>query len=390
MFFRASNMYWALTFACLSMFVLGISDNIRGPLFPELLSAFSLNNSIGSYSFALASFAALCGNASAAYILRWIHIDKLLAWAVVLMMVGVFAMGSSPEFSWFLLGCFLFGFGMGSTGVAQNLLIAENVKPPMQTKALSTLHGLYGLSSLLAPLLASRAPGWMSRSQLSNQPGWQSAFFVCGFLALTVLVLILVIRPDGVFVHHDGQSEAAKLPRSYKTMLWFAGFFATYVASEILVSSRLALYMRSYFGLSFEQSSNYVTYFFICLLAGRLLFALKSFKFELRHQLNASLAVSIFFLTLGIWLHPVFLVLTGLSMAPFYPLAIVYIAEKAGIQKRRFITFAMGIQSVCVILMHIGVGYMTDLLGLSFAFGAGIVLLIVALLCLNFHPEVHS
>lgn len=388
--FHTSRMSWALIFACLSMFVLGISDNIRGPLYPELLSAFSLKNSIGSFSFAVASFAALCGNASAAYILRWVRIDKLLAWAVGLMMVGVLLMGAAPFFGWFLLGSFLFGFGMGATGVAQNLLIAENVMPPLQTKALSVLHGLYGLSSLLAPYLASRAPKAFAQSEITSGLGWQSAFFVCGAIALVVLGLILMVRPTGEFVHHDTQSDAFKQPRSYKTMLWFAGFFATYVASEILVSSRLALYMRSYFGLSLEQSSNYVTYFFVCLLAGRLLFAVKTFRFDLRHQLNGSLLLSIFFLILGLWLNPWFLVLTGLSMAPFYPLAIVYIADRAGVQKRRFITFAMGIQSVCVILMHLGVGYLTDLLGLSFAFSLGIVLLIIALLCLNFHPKVSS
>lgn len=388
--FYTSRMSWALIFACLSMFVLGISDNIRGPLYPELLNAFSLRNSVGSLSFALASFAALCGNASAAYILRWMQIDKLLAWAVGLMMAGVFVMGMAPLFIWFLLGCFLFGFGMGSTGVAQNLLIAENVMPPLQTKALSVLHGLYGLSSLLAPFLASRAPKLFAITEVTEHFGWQSAFFVCGVIACAILALILIVRPIGGFVHHDSHSDALKQPRSYKTMLWFAGFFATYVASEILVSSRLALYMRSYFGLSLEESSNYVTYFFICLLAGRLMFAIKSFKLELRHQLNASLMLSILFLVLGLSMSPWFLVLTGLSMAPFYPLAIVYIAERAGVQKRRFITFAMGIQSVCVILMHVGVGYLTDLLGLSFAFGLGIVLLIVALVCLNFHPKVSS
>lgn len=40
------------------MFALGISDNTRGPLFPELLRYFDLTNSQASLSFAFASSAA--------------------------------------------------------------------------------------------------------------------------------------------------------------------------------------------------------------------------------------------------------------------------------------------------------------------------------------------
>ena len=42
---------WAVIFACMSMFVLGLSDNIRGPLFPELLQYFNLTNSQGFNKF---------------------------------------------------------------------------------------------------------------------------------------------------------------------------------------------------------------------------------------------------------------------------------------------------------------------------------------------------
>lgn len=392
MFLRCSRTAWALSFACLSMFVLGLSDNVRGPLFPELLRAFDLSNTAGSFSFALASFAALIGNAAAAVILRRIHLDRLLAWSVAFMSGGVFLMGLAPAFGWYLLGCFLFGLGMGSTGVAQNLLIAENVQGPAQTRSLSVLHGLYGFSSLLAPLVASRSPGWFA-ARLPPQnllAQWPSAFFMTAVSGAVVLGLILVFSPDQPFVHHEASGTGAARKSPVTTMLWFAGFFATYVASEIMVSSRLALYMRSYFGAGLQESSNYVTGFFVCLLAGRLLFALKTFPWPIRKQLSLSLGLSVLLLGLGLASSPLFLVLCGLTMAPFYPLAIVYISEQAGVQKRRFITFCMGLQSVCVILMHMGVGYLTDIFGLLFAFGVGIVLLLVALLCLNFHPEVRA
>ncbi|MGZ3692377.1 MAG: MFS transporter, partial [Pseudobdellovibrio sp.] len=117
--------------------------------------------------------------------------------------------------------------------------------------------------------------------------------------------------------------------------------------------------------------------------------ALRSFKVSLKQQMNASLFLSLLCLILGLAVHPFFFAISGLTMAPFYPLAVAYISEITGPHKRKYLTFVIGAQSLFVILMHIGVGYLTDLCGLYYAFGTGIILLIFAILCLNTHPEVY-
>ena len=384
---------WALIFACLSMFVLGLSDNIRGPLFPELLKFFNLTNSQGSLSFAFASTAAFFGNTVGAFALKKIQLDRLLAVSILLMACGLFAMGSAASFTIYLLGAVVYGFSIGATGVAQNLLIAENAEPENQTSALSTLHGLYGLSSLIAPFLASRAPTWFSThfSSFAFLVGWQSSFLLTGALAIFILVLILRTRAEPEFVAHVQHNEAIHGKKSpLSTLLWFAGFFACYVGAEILISTRLALYMRTYFNMSLESSSDYVTGFFLFLFMGRSFFIFKTFRISLKLQLNLSLGLSLISLLLGLWLHPFFLALIGLTMAPFYPLAIVYISEITGYQKRRFLTFVMGLQSFCVIFMHSGVGYLTDKYGLFYAFYVGIFLLLGSILCLNLHPKISN
>lgn len=375
---------WAVIFACMSMFVLGLSDNIRGPLFPELLKYFNLTNSQGSFSFAFASTAAFFGNALGAYSLKRIHLDRLLAISVFLMGCGLFAMGMASSFAVYLVGAVFFGFSMGATGVAQNLLIAENTEGESQTKGLVMLHGFYGLSSLVAPLLASRAPAWFAGQ-------WQSSFILTSILAFFVMMLILGSKVRPAFVSHVQHDEVLHGKKSsLKTMFWFAGFFASYVGAEILVSTRLALYMRTYFNMNLEESSDYVTGFFIFLFIGRIFFIFKSFKVPLKLQLNISLGFSLLSLILGLSFHPFFLAFIGLTMAPFYPLAIVYISEITGYQKRRFLTFVMGLQSFCVIFMHAGVGYLTDKYGLFYAFYIGIFLLLCSIFCLNLHPKINS
>lgn len=382
MIFTVSKKQWAFVFAYLSMFILGISDNIRGPLFSDLLSHLNLSNSQGSLSFATASAAALVGNLISVLLFKKFTLKDVLSGSLYIMGLGTFCMGYAHEFSIYLLGASFFGFSMGLMGVTQTVIIAESTTSEKQAQAMSGLHGVYGLSSLIAPMIAAFAAAYFLN--------WQAGFYVASAIAFIFGFLALLFNVEPNFTVHKPLQNVESSRNSFWVRLVVGGIFAFYVMAEIMVSSRLALYMRTYFNMNLEQSSQYVTYFFVFLLAGRLLFALKSFQFSLKAQLNCSLAASLLFLILGLVAHPFFLALTGLSMAPFYPLSISYISEITGIHKRQFFTFALSFQSICVIIMHLGVGYLTDQFGLFYAFGVGILSLVLALVCINAHPKVHS
>ncbi len=164
-------------------------------------------------------------------------------------------------------------------------------------------------------------------------------------------------------------------------LFWF------YVVAEILVSTRLPLYMSTYHNYSLAESSNALMWFFIFLFVGRLLFSLIRFNFDLKILLNAFLGLSLMSLILGLNVNPKFLILTGLFMAPFYPLSVMYISQNTSELSRTYLSFAMSFQSLAVVAMHLGVGYLTDQFGLFYAFGVGIFALVLSLVCLNFHPK---
>ena len=382
MFFRIEKKYWAFLFACLSMFVLGMADNIRGPLFPELLSFFKLTNSEGSLSFAVASAAALLGNVATSELLKKFNLAQVLCLSLFLMALGLFVMGAGPDFYTYICGAIIFGISLGLMGVTQNLMVAENVEDHKQSKALSGLHGIYGLSSLIAPLVAAYAPVVFHN--------WRAAFFITSLICILFGIASVALKPKPLFTVHPPKDRTLKSTNSIWILLSFGGILAFYVVAEIMVSTRLALYMRTYFLMDLESSSQFVTYFFLFLLLGRIIFALKSFPYTLKNHLNFSLILSLLFFVLGMLLHPFFFVLLGLSMALFYPISVAYISEQTGINRRQFITFAISLQSLCVITMHIGVGYLTDQFGLLYAFRVGFISLLLCLACLNFHPKAKS
>ena len=173
-----SKTQWILLFACTSMFALGLADNIRGPLFPELIRFFQLSNTEASSSFAITSTFGFLGNLLAERILRRLTIDRLLILSLAIMGFGLLGMGVAVNFVFYMIAAAFFGLSMGFMGIAQNLMVAENITGEVQTKALSGLHSIYGLSSLVAPFVASYAPGLLGN--------WRAGFFVTS--AASVLV----------------------------------------------------------------------------------------------------------------------------------------------------------------------------------------------------------
>ena len=373
---------WALVFAFASLFALGLADNIRGTLFPEILNQFKVSNTLGSWLFATSSSAAfIAGITSTAYLRRY-TISSLLFTGVLLLGVGLAIMGFAVSFSWLIIGSLFLGLGIGYMGVSQNLLVSESTEGKSRSKALSGLHGMYGLASFIAPMLAAT-----TTQAFGN---WSGAFYVVSIVSILFLVTQLFIAPNPKFTLHAPKTnpdEVNKKRVSKKALTMVSFFFGFYVVAEILISSRLALYMRTYYQMDLVQSAQYVTLFFLFLLVGRVSFAFIHLPFSLKSQLNGFLIGTLVFLVMGLKLHPFFLALSGLTMAPYYPLCVSYISEISQGLSRTFLSVAMSFQSLAVVAMHLGVGYMTDHYGLAFAFGVGILALVISVICLSFHPQ---
>jgi len=373
---------WALVFAFASLFTLGLADNIRGTLFPEILNQFQISNTLGSWLFATSSGAAFVAGITSTTYLRRYTISSLLFTGVLLLTVGLAIMGFSINFNWLIAGSMFLGLGIGYMGVSQNLLVAESAEGKDRSKALSGLHGMYGLASFIAPLLAA--------TTTKAYGNWSGAFYVVAVVGVLFLITQLLITPHPKFTVHSPKvnpDEVNKKRVSKKALTMVSFFFGFYVVAEILISSRLALYMRTYYEMDLVQSAQYVTLFFLFLLVGRVSFAFIHLPFSLKSQLNGFLIGTLVFLVMGLKLHPFFLALSGLTMAPYYPLCVSYISEISGDLSRTFLSVAMSFQSLAVVAMHLGVGYMTDHYGLAFAFGVGILALVISIVCLSFHPQ---
>ena len=160
-------------------------------------------------------------------------------------------------------------------------------------------------------------------------------------------------------------------PKSPPGIYILATAFGFYVVAEILLSSRLALYLRLEKNFDLEKSSFYLTGFFLCLLISRIVLSIWPLKRSVYSQLIASLLISFIAILMGLYVHEGFFIFAGLTMGPFYALSVIYVSEAFPRFLNQAMALSMALQSLMVVIMHVGSGWMTDQWGISWAMLAG-------------------
>jgi FHS family glucose/mannose:H+ symporter-like MFS transporter len=362
----------AVVLAYVSLFAFGLGDNIRGPLFSEILSEFGLSDTVGSWIFALSSLFGFSSSFLSARLGRKLGHKLLLQISLGILGLALGVFSSAQSLFQMLVAAALFGMSLGSLGYCQNALVVLGTSPIRRQQWLSGLHAMYALSSLLAPSLVAILA--------SYGMNWRVSFLAAGsfpLLALGVSFFLPLGRLHG-FPHTQGPHR----PRRRLLQVMGGACFAFYVVAEIMVSSRLGLFFRREMGESLEQASLKVVVFFILMFVGRGLFTVIRPPVSLVISLGISLFLSCCFLIAGLSGWPWFLVATGLTMAPFYGLAMAYLSEIFQEDSSQAISTAMAMQSILVVVMHLGVGCLSDYFSLRRALWVGPISLLLGLIFL--------
>lgn len=375
----------ALAFAFLSLFALGLGDNVRGPLFPEILKHFSISNSEGSLFFVLASvFGTVSGFLAQPMLLR-IGSLRTLQVGLLSFALGLSLFAWSDQFSGFLWGSFFFGWGLGFMGVIQNFYVIAGSPTEKVQQAQSALHSMYGLASFTVPALV----GVFADLGMS----WRSGFWVCSSVALLVFLITIFVRgqalPESSSAQESFEAHRANgtKPASGFELSFWGSILASYVLFEIMVGTRLALFMREVHGKTLEDSSYWTTAFFALMLSGRLLFVFWRPPIKIRFQLFLSLIFSIAFMMVGLLVHPLGFVLSGLSMAPFYPLMMTAAGRIHSQEVSRVSAYSITLTGVFVVAMHLAVGLLSDSLGIQRALWVGPLAGGLSLVLLRVYPS---
>ena len=365
--------------AYVSLFIMGIIDNSRGPIYPELLETFQITAAQGSWVFTLASLVSIF----VALTVSWwmprfkdIGASKVaLFLAAICTLIMAYA-GKDPNGLYlFLVAIFLLGICLGIISITINLIVVRNTQMKHQRKVLAGLHSMYGLASLLSPLIIS--------SLYNLNLSWSYYFLSLSVLAIIVLVVTRKTKSAQVPIVNSTHRAPLNL------MVIVGLMIGSYIASEVLISSRIVYFLVEKHQMSKAHAGHYLTVFFALLLTGRILSSFINEKISSFFIMTTSLLLSLLTASLGLWFEAKFLVFTGLTMSPFYPAGINWISQKFPRYSEEIMSKFMIAVGLMLSILHFVFGVVATEFGVLAAMFLVNIFTVIALVCL-FYSHFHS
>jgi FHS family glucose/mannose:H+ symporter-like MFS transporter len=306
--------------------VAGTATVMLGPLLPQLIQHWQIQDAQAGTLFTADFIGQLCGAWIAARNLR-----SSLIYGSILSAAGCVAL------NWLSFGpahiaLFCIGIGLG-TGLTAGNIIAGTTLPTLRAKLLVILNVVWGLGAIACPLLIYLTAGGGMRRFL---------FTIAALLVAASLFSIALPRAAArgeISETLEGAATERRLPLPPLPLIAFAMALFLYVGVENSLSGWLPSYaIRSSLSL---QASSIAIYFWTAELVGRLLVAalmsILSEKALYRLCLILLLITEGFICTTA---HPTasgviaLTILGGFTLAPVFPLLISFMLARTGNHKR--------------------------------------------------------
>lgn len=359
---------------------------MRGPVFPDIIQAFALNHTQASLFFSVASMVSVLGALAAPMLIRRRgHIFSLLCF-LILMALGFWGYSFAYSYPWMLACSAVFGFSIGGLSVTQNLLVLLGSDDEHRQRAQSGLHACYGASSLLAP--------WIIVVVAGLGLPWTTSFLPSPVLALLLVFAVFFFLPRSKWMPNVVQQKIADAAlhepaqRLTPAEIFWAVLLAIYVGLEIMMATRLTMFLRESFGRDLNEASLLTSLFFVGLFAGRLTLSFYKPKISLKAQMLICLGFSLVLFAAGFLISPIFLSLTGFAISGFYPVWMTSLSKIFPLSVAKVASLGIGLTGVTVVSMHTIVGQLSDHFGLVIGFTVAPLLAFLCILMIVTFPAV--
>ena len=251
----------------LTYIAIGMLGALPGASLIRLASNTHVSLEVAGSMFAISAFGSMLGIVLSGFLMRSIQPKYLL-------LLGLFFLGSGSttivltrEFPALLLGQMVIGLAFGFIDPSLNTIAALTFQERLASD-LNTLHGLFGLGSLLGPLLLAFGLHFFNSLEFSYFVGASVA-------AITILLVLLQQLPGPVRQATNVEDKRAANRELWNVLrqglLWLMVFqVSLFAAAEIGFGNWIVTVVSQSAALSLAQAAPVATAFFLGLTAGRL------------------------------------------------------------------------------------------------------------------------
>lgn len=349
-------MNWRFIISGLFLLVCGsFIDNSRGVLLPVLIQDFHLSYSQSSGVFIAGNIGSIVVTFLLLPLSHYYSEKKLALVTAVLGIMGLFLGFQVAHFSTLMIFATFLGGAIAAYGALSNLFVIKGTDLNSRSKMMCGLHMMYGLTSIVAPLLCNVF--------LSRGLGWAGCLASVSLLLVGTMIFVGIKIPEEVH-EEEGAKPSLKLDGLQR---WVVFIFCLYITGEVLNSMWLVTYLVESKSFTLALSARYLSAFFVIMTLTRALCFL-SFQEEQENKLLVGcLVASVVFFILGhlgyLWAFPL-----GGVLGPFFPLFLGRVSRVFHKQSKTITLWILGMGYATLAVFHLTVGKLAMRLGMERAY----------------------
>ncbi|WP_167201872.1 MFS transporter [Paenibacillus sp. BK720] len=339
--------------------IFGFSENIKGPAIPRIQFDFMLNESQLGTLLSLNALGYLIACSFTAYLTKIWGIKWVTAAAFASMALSGILIFFSHHYSLFSASYFLMYIGNGMLEIGLAILSARIFVKNTGTM-MNMTHGFYGLSSTVAPLIAT---GLMKVTIAGHTLDWRGMYLLMLLLSVIPIVIALFSTFPGDGISHEDRVPLKTLLKD--RVLWLMVLVLTFgVVSELAVGGWLVNFLEKAYNWDTVNASGMLSIFFLCFALARLLLG------PLTDRIGFVLSLIIFsgfsalctFAAIAGGESVAFLfAASGVGIAMIYPTVMAFIARRYPKGSDTAITFTVTMMGLGSVIGNYLIGGVTEL-----------------------------
>lgn len=338
--------------------IFGFSENIKGPAIPRIQYDFMLNESQLGTLLSLNALGYLIACSFTAYLTRIWGIKAVTVLSFASMALSGVLIFLSQHYVLFSASYFLMYIGNGMLEIGLAILGARIFVKNTGTM-MNLTHGFYGLSSTVAPLIAT---GLMKVTIGGYTLDWRGMYLVMLLLSVVPIIFALLSSFPGDDISHEDRVPLNVLLKD--PVLWLMVLVLSFgVVSELAVGGWLVNFLEKAYGWDTVSASGMLSAFFLCFALARLLLGPLTDKIGFTLSLiifSGTSAVCTFIAIFGGEQLAFLFAAAGIGIAMIYPTVMAFVAKRYPNGSDTAITFTVTLMGVGSVIGNYLIGGVTE------------------------------